>query len=688
MPPPGYEEVQAEARSRGCSPADALEGLLKRREKIISDEIADPLRYGWEPPIWKVCDAILGFKCYDKTFLDQLHRRLGMDWETFRAAILDLFELPPNILMLLVMGANRSSKSEYAAKRCQQVGTYEGNSNIVAYHMSEKRSVRDQQPLFWKYMLPEWRQQKATESAYIKYKKKTGFSEQSFINFVGSEFRFNNYTQDRDTAIEGLEANLVHPDELIPSDWLETLKFRLTTRGGKCITTFTPVSGYTPSVGLFCDGAETAWESTAFCLPKDGGEPDCAAALGLSQEEYDELVTAETEKRPSRAPYSRPEDIFAWLEGKPSQPDRPGRIFHNTPRILRSADPRMAVVFFHSCDNPYGNPRLVIDMAREQGTKTIRTRVYGTAERMASTVFPKFSIASHVISASAIPTEGTNFMLCDPCGDRNWFMTWIRATPDCAYVYREWPGNYEIPGQGVTGPWSVPSAKKEGLNDGAKGEAQESFGFGLLRYKFELARLEKWFDYMAWFEDVDHNPNAYPHNEEIESWDDGNGAMEVIEQRIMDSRAASTPRVEKDRPITLMEDMLDIGVDFLGAPGADVSDGLSAINTALDYDEGEDGSYFNKPKLLIAKTCRNTIYSLSNYRNADGQKGACKDPIDNLRYYFTSLCEFIGDQPRERRGHHYGRGSNGIDHSKRQDDRPRPGCMDRTFMGRAGFRGR
>lgn len=687
LPPPDLAAVEEEARRSRLPAEAALESLLRKRAKIIRMEEDDPFRYGWESPIWKLADAILGLDCHDETFLKQLDTRLGMDWETWRQQMLELLGLSKQVLMLLILGANRSSKSEYAAKRCQQMGTYNPGASIAAFQMSEPRSVKDQQPLFWKYMLPEWRIQVAGAETYIKYKRKTGFSEMGFINPVGSDYRFLNYKQDRGTAIEGPEYDLMWPDELVPPDWLETMKYRLASRQGKAIATFTPVNGYTPSVGLFCDGATVARTSTAFMLPRDGGEPDVAATLGLERWELEELVTAEIEKRPARVPYSRPEDILAWLENKPSQPVRQGRVFHEVPRVLRCADPRMAVIFFHSCDGPYGNPRVVIDLAKAKGATDIRIRVYGVAERQVSTVFPKFSRKIHVIDQAAIPEDGTNYFFVDPAGDRNWFMTWLRVTPHGAYVYREWPGSYDIPGVGVPGPWAVPSAKKEGLNDGARGEGQQSFGFGLWRYKFEIARLEHWADYLAWFDGVKQDPDAYPLDEELESWDERNGAEEVIEGRVVDSRAASTPRIERDRPVTLLEDLIDARLDCQCAPGAEIRDGLNGIISALDYNESEDGSFTNRPKLMIATQCPNTIYALGNYRNVDGEHGACKDPVDNLRYFFTSICDYVEPGPRGRRGFYYTRGA-GDAPVRSRAGRARPGCLDRTGGRRAIFRGR
>jgi hypothetical protein len=306
-------------------------------------------------------------------------------------------------------------------------------------------------------------------------------------------------------------------------------------------------------------------------------------------------------------------------------------------------------------------------------------------------VFPKFLPKVHVLPAEAIPEHGTNYFFMDPAGDRNCFLTWARITPEGAYIYREWPGNYAIPDVGIPGPWSVPSGKKDGLNDGARGEGQQSFGFGLLRYKFEIARLERWHDWIRWAKDRD--PDDYPEEDELMEWDARNGAEEVIETRVVDSRAASTPRIERDRPVTLYEELQDAGLDFELAPGAEIRDGLMLINNALDYDANKDGSFFNRPKLMISDACQNTIYSLGNYRNVDGDDGACKDPVDNLRYLYTAQCEYVpGSQARGRRGFYYGQGVTSCEDGGARDEgrgRRRPACMDRVSgVRRVSYRGR
>lgn len=690
LPPPDAKAIFAIVQSKEEAERKWSE-LHDKRLKIIKAETEDPLRSGWEPSIWKVCDALLGFTFCDAAFERRIKGRYGDDktWLWWAAELRKVLGFAKPVNQLLILGGNRSGKSEYQAKRGQLMLTQAQNRKVYAFHESESRSIEDQQPLFWKFMPPEWRINLKSTHAYISYKDKTGFSELSFILPNGGRGYFRNYMQDLDAAVQGIEPDLITADELIPPDWVEQLVSRLITRAGKMILGFTPVHGYTPTVKLFMDSAQPARENAAYLLPKDRerAEPaDEAAALGLTPEQYAEIqdaAAAQPAPRAARSPQSMAEDCLAWLDSQsseirdqrpagedqkeenltsdfcpPTSGDAP-RVYERVPRVLRCFDPEKAVVFFHGSDNPYGNPKETIAKYRLAAKADIRMRYYGIAERTFSNIFVKFSRKVHVLPAAAIPPDGTNYMMMDPAGDRNFFMLWPRARAGNTYVYREWPGNYHIPGEGIPGPWAIPSGKNHGRNDGKRGEGQESFGFGLLRYKFEIARLERWTAWEKWAKDTSAGPDDVAPSELVIDWDEADGAAEPIERRMIDSRAASNPRVENDRVITLQTEFYDIGLDFELAPGDDISEGCVKINSALDYKENESGGFLNSPNLFFSDACVNTIYAMENWSNVDGQKGACKEQPDLLRYYY--LSEFAGEDTgdyRPRGGFNYGRRRN------------------------------
>jgi hypothetical protein len=180
--------------------------------------------------------------------------------------------------------------------------------------------------------------------------------------------------------------------------------------------------------------------------------------------------------------------------------------------------------------------------------------------------------------------------------------------------------------------------------------------------KFEIARLEGWACWKKWHEKIKGDHESLPCEEELDSWEEGNKDREIIIGRYIDSRAASNPRMERDRPVTLQTDFARIGLDFELTPGNDVGDGIQRINALLDFvaqPGDQDGTNFmTAPRLYVSSDCQNTIYAMQNWKYADGDKGACKDPVDNVRYFVDlGLAEETEAGQRERGGFAYGRNS-------------------------------
>jgi hypothetical protein len=269
-------------------------------------------------------------------------------------------------------------------------------------------------------------------------------------------------------------------------------------------------------------------------------------------------------------------------------------------------------------------------------------RWYGVANKAIAQRFPLFNRDVHVIKKAQIPARGMNNLFMDPCGGRNPFFIWVRETPGASWVYREWPGNYEIPGQDVPGPWTLPDGKKK---DGRPGPAQQSFGFGLAQIKFEMARLEQW-------KAITQQPRQEDEGEK--AWyirlSESLGSVENVRTRFIDSRYASAKKENADMPTTLILEFLEIGLVFEPAkaefrvlydPSVNAGgEGVTIITDRLAYDPGKPVDFFNKPRLFICEDCANLIYSLENWTGLDGGKGAAKDPIDCLRMWAVSGCEW------------------------------------------------
>lgn len=603
-----------------------MDAMLKR-EKTIRDEEQQPLWGCFEPPIWRVVDALWGAPWLDVAEAERIRQNLG-------------FSHSVRIVMLL--GGWGSSKTEYAANRMSrlmQLRTEADGGIFWFLHETVPSAVDQQHPIVYKYLPPQLKTEKAImeKVTYIAYKAKTGFSDGSFVLPNGVKGRFWTYEGGVD-KLQGPTVNGAWGDELMPPEFVHSVGSRVSRAGAGAVffITFAPIHGYTPTVQEMCDGAQVCREITSFLHPADGGSRDVGRYLGLTDAEFEEF--RRWKKREEKPPFpcvpaSRPEDCSKWLTGEPSQPAVPeGRKFKKLPRVLKPLDPEenRAVVLFNGADNPFGDPYSVFALNANVSEELAGRYFFGFTSKGLARKFPKFERAVHTIDDAAVPAFGANHLFIDPCDGRNFFMTWARVTPKAVFIYREWPGDYEIPDVGVPGPWALPSGK---YGDGAPGPGQEGFGFGLIDYKAEIARLERWKDAL---EPTD--PKAAPEakSDRVKKWFAENGAAEVVMRRFLDSRFASTPHVQEDRPVTMLENFADIGLHFEPTPGDDIAEGVQAINDLLSYDPAKPIDALNCPRFFVAKSCKNTIFALETWRGKEGRKGATKDPIDNLRYLVLS----------------------------------------------------
>lgn len=605
---------------------------MAKREKILRDERLNPLWKSWEPPIWKVCDALWGAPWLDAAEAEAIRLNLK-------------FRQPVTVLYLL--GAQRSSKTEYAANRMSRIAQRQADGLSWVFHNTMPASIDAHQKLFWKFLPANLRGKAITsQTTYVAYKDKTGFSDGSFVLPNLHKTRFLSYDMEL-TDLQGLNLDAAWGDEFVTPEHVDTFKARVSVKNGPVFITLAPIEGYTPLVKSASDGAEMIRDSLAFMSPSDGGPRHLPGYLGLTAQETEELRgwLGRKQKPPyPSSPWSRPEDCTKWLTGEPSQPPAPeGRVFKKVARVVKpqDAEERSAIVHFHGGDNPFGNPLslalLNTNSSEERGNQIF----YGVARDVTGRKFPKFSKRVHVIPEKAIPVYGTNYLWVDPAEGRNFFMTWIRVTPKASYVYREWPGSYEIPEQGVPGPWALPSGK---LGDGAVGPGQDGFGYGLADYKREIARLEGWKDCGS------QRPEQLTDTEWIKTWFPEHGTREAVLRRFIDSRFASAPHMQNDRPVTLLEDLAEMGLFFETTPGADIAEGVTLINSLLAYDTTKPIDAFNCPHLFISEECRNTIFALETWRGKERGKGATKDPIDNLRYFTLQGVIHVDAQDFETEG--------------------------------------
>lgn len=518
---PSEEEIKVLVEKHG---SEAVAQLLQLREDKILAEKMDPYRHGYEPKHWKDCDEILKTKNE-----------------------------------ILVLGGNRAGKTEWAAKRVIQTLVNKPDARVWCLHTTNSSSIQMQQNVIWKYMPPELKNARKTKITNIQYSQKNGFSDNTFILPNRSQCFFMNYAQDK-KVIEGGEVDLIWCDELVPLDWVETLRYRAITRRGKLVITFTPVLGY----------SQVVKEYVAGCRFK------------------------------KTLPASLLDPTKVHVGGCPNG---------HMPYIAESMNSNCGVVWFHSQLNPY-NPFDQLAATLEGKTSNeMKIRAYGWAENTAGSQIPSFTDIS-VVTDDKIPKEGTNFMVVDPAGARNWFMLWLRVDKNNnCFVYREWPDV-------SNGEWALPSEKP----DGRAGSGQRNgAGRGIAEYKEVIRELE---------------------------------GDEIIAERYIDPRAGATQSIQQDGGTSLIE-LLDQGDNpmyFQPAAGVNIEQGIAIINDLFYYNQSEPLSPINQPRLYVSENCKNLIFSLREWTNMDGDKGACKDPIDCLRYLVVMEPSYEGESTFKARG--------------------------------------
>ena len=650
--PPTAEQAArlAVERSIQCEQAERI--LEEQREKALARTKEDPFRFGFEPPVWFVAKALM--RGYRPTARDekQVRRRAGCGWEEFAARMRTACGFAAPVAQMVIMGANRSGKTDFAAKTAVQDALREG-ACVAIGAQKHSTAVEVQHARVWRYLPPELREKnvarrRATDvTENISYTEKNGFAGSKIVLANRSLVKFITYEMDVAATLEGMEYDKVWLDEEFNNAYLDAAIGRIASKSGTFLGTFTPVSGYSPVVAAFLEGMQVTRWHTAYLLPKDGGEPLPWAELGLSRDEYETLAAWRKDGGEDPGiPECRPEDCFAWLDGERGtgngERGKEGREFAEVPRVAVCKGGEAAAIWFYCADNPYGRPMEIIksQMANRNAVGMIRKRVYGVAEKVRGRMFKEFSKEKHVIPDAAVPKRLVRCMVVDPAPERNWTAGWYGYDPktDILYKYRDWPGSYEIPGVGVPGAWAVVSDRRGGVNDGDRGEAQESFGMGFLHYKAEWARLEGWKDWKDWVA-AGGDPNEWPEDmNEVEEWSELDGTDEPMQMRLIDARAASQSKISMKENVSLFDEVARLAEGFQPASGQRIDIGINFLRDRIVA-----GKY------LIAASCKNTIFAYENYTGADGQKGACKDFIDCDRYAVLSdICSATEDDlPQE-----------------------------------------
>lgn len=634
--PPTVEQVRKFAAAKGIPEMEAKLRIAAGRERFLTAMREDPYTHGYEPDIWLVVKALFRGVEPTRAQRERVRKILNLEWNDFAERMRRHLGFTKPVGEVLIMGANRSGKTDFASKLAMQLADSGGKSMLVGFQ-TLKTGKGTQMKRLWNYMPKPFKEKNIALKKASRIDEHISYTEQN--GFAGSKITFGNrsildfVTYEMDVkSIEGSEYDFGWLDEEFPQSFLSTLRSRLASKKGILLGTFTPISGYTPVVADFLDGMQVTKWHTAYMLPLDGGIVEPWSELGLTPEEYTALMDDSAE-----VPESRPEECLKWLLGKSEKGRDDGRAFVRTPRVAVCKGGEAAAVWFYGSDNPYGSPGSVIRSAAKnrRATSEIKARVYGIAEKLSGRLFPKFSREKNVIPLEALPKRLVRIHVVDPAPERNWCNGWYgyeKAT-DTLYKYREWPGNYEVPGVGVPPPWAQLSDRNHGVNDGEYAGGQEDFGMSFLKYKFEWARLERWKDFADWVKEG-HDPLEWPENlDEVEEWTELMGTEEPIAERVIDARAASQSKMSMKENLTLFDEVAKLAEGFLPASGQQIAVGLAVLRDRI-----EDGRY------KVTANCTNTIFAYENYTGKDGQKGAVKDWIDCDRYAALSGIFEYGEE--------------------------------------------
>lgn len=183
-PAPELVTIQVKAAEWGVPLEQAAARLLEQREALLASVKADPYRQGYEPSIWWVAWALMDFPYVQQGTAEYLAGRLGVPvgdaWQVFKKRMRQVLGFAEPVRDLLIMGANRSSKTDFGAKTVMRyaVNVHGGVAMFLAQQYSQ--SAETVQPRLWQYFPPEWKRKHMGEDWYVHYKDLKGFSEAQF----------------------------------------------------------------------------------------------------------------------------------------------------------------------------------------------------------------------------------------------------------------------------------------------------------------------------------------------------------------------------------------------------------------------------------------------------------------------------------------------------------------------------
>lgn len=602
IPPLNEEELRAWLAKPGGYDA-ALE-YWRRHEAAIRESEEDPLRRGFEFEFWKDFRELLARK-------DEVY----------------------------ALGGNGPGKTEIGGKVVVETLMRQRGMKVLCVAQNENASKQLQQPSVHKYLPAELR--RVTESqgprrrgtiANVNWSQKGGFTEGTFVLPNRAQCWFKTVEQyERDnTSFEGPEYDLVWIDEPAPIALVDTLVYRVAKRRGKFLFTFTSIHGFDSVCQRVLTGAKVlvslpmnwVWGPSG---PANGpGGPATAAPLRSAAAK--KLEAAVPKPYLARG-YADERVVIPELRMNEEQVK--GVPAGHMPYLMQPLNPAQGVIFLWTHWNLFSprfreDPRdpatenahwpALFKVAKGKSLSTVRTRLFGWAEKISGCQFPQFNPNVHVLEdparAAQVLTrirngEMTSYQAGDPAIARSYFLLWAAVDElGRVFVFDESPRFEE-------GDW-VNSSEDRG--DGQRVHA----GRGVNFYKAYIRRRE------------------------------GEHGQEAL-RRKGDPRAFATQSAAAQGGESLFELFDADGGTAETAPlhwepakvRAQISLDLERINDALAWDENKPISVENEPKLYVLARCQNLIRSMLNWNPEQGSDSPWKDPIDTLRYLFDEPLYYV-----------------------------------------------
>lgn len=549
---------EAELKSWLAKPGgmDAALKYWQLHEDRIRDAERDPLRHGFELPHWS-------------------------DFRDFLAKRDELFAL----------GGNGSAKTELGGKIVVEYLRAARGRKVLCVATNENSSKQLQQPAVYKYLPLELRElcerggpRRRDTIKNITWSQKGGFTEGTFVLPNRSQCWFKTVEQyERDTnSFEGPEYDLVWIDEPAPIALVDTLSYRVGKRRGKFFFTFTAVQGF-----------------DAVCMRILTG----ARLLKTLPMNYDFKTRA-----------ANPEIIIPELnlfeeqiKGCP-----PGHM----PYMMQPLNPRQGIMFMWTHWNAFlptepDNPHVpaLFNKCVGKSKATVRTRLFGWAERITGCQFPMLDVNVHVIPSNKLPADGTDYHAADPATARSYFQLWARADRDGRiFIFDESPTWDE-------GPWVD--------DDGHAGDGQRMYaGKGITWYKEHIRGRELGHQREPATRKGD--PRAFA--TQAAASEGGTSLFEIFRQEPAGVTEKSPQRAMYFVPAKVRS---TITLD------------LEKVNDLLAYDADKAITRENEPHLYITENCQNLIRSMLNWSPDQGSTSPWKDPIDTLRYLVDEPLYYV-----------------------------------------------